>query len=100
MLPLLEIRQRQLPVPRRVLDARFESVLLLFLADMQEKLENSNSILGQHPLEIVDLTIALAPDLLVNQVVHSHDEHVLIMRAVEDSDVAQVRYGFVDAPEG
>ena len=43
---------------------------------------------GEHLLEFVDVLVALAPDLLGDQVVHAHDEHVLVVAAVEDGDLA------------
>ena len=66
---------------------------------MQEKFENGDAVLRQHLLEIVDLAIAPVPDLLGNQVMHADDQNILIVRTVENSDVAAIGNGFVDAPE-
>ncbi len=99
MLALFEVGQREFPVSRRILDAGFEALLLLFPADVQEEFENGDAVLRQYLLEVVDLPIAPVPDLLGNQIVHPDYQDILVMRAVEDSNVAAVGNGFVDAPE-
>ena len=43
--------------------------------------------------------VALLPDLLRGELLDAHDEHVLVVRAVEDADLAALREHVVDAPE-
>src|ERR671929_28165 len=54
---------------------------------------------GQAGLEGVDVLVARAPDLLGNEAVHADDEHVLVVRAVEDGDPAGGRRDLVDPPQ-
>ena len=61
---------------------------MLFLADVKVELEKQRGRLGQQALEGVDELIARAPDLPRDEFMHSHDEHILIMRAVTAFDVA------------
>ena len=56
-------------------------------------------IVVQQFLELVDLIVALRPDVFGHQIVDAHDEHVFVVRAVEDSDVAVFGNGLVNAPE-
>src|SRR5579863_2547678 len=82
--PLFEVGQRQLPVPSRVLHPLLEPPFLLFLADVQKEFQDRDAVLGEHSLEIVDLTIAAPPDFFWNQVVHSHHQHIFVVGAIKD----------------
>ena len=50
-------------------------------------------------LEIADALIARRPGLLVDQLVDARDQHVLVVRTVEDRDLALARRMRMDAPE-
>ena len=50
-------------------------------------------------LEVVDLPISVLPDRLGHELLDAHDEHVLVVRAVEDADAPLARRGRVDAPQ-
>ena len=50
-------------------------------------------------LERVDGVVAALPDRLRHELLDAHDEHVLVVRAVEDADLAALRQHLVDAPE-
>ena len=56
-------------------------------------------MLGQQLLEVADVAEALLPERLRRQVVHADDEHVLVVGAVEDGELALARRVLVDAPE-
>jgi len=56
-------------------------------------------LLGEHGLEVVDVRIARLPDRLLHQLVHAHDEHILVVRPVEDRDLTEERRAQVDAPK-
>ncbi len=55
--------------------------------------------LRQHLLEVVDQVVAFRPHRLRHELVHAHHQHVLVMRAVEDHDLALARRAQVGAPE-
>src|SRR5439155_14917097 len=83
----------------RVLHPIFEPLGLLLLGDMQHEFENARSILMEKILERVDLVIAPLDRLAGNKLPDLDDQHVLVMRAVEDSEKALGRNRFVNAPE-
>ena len=99
VLALLEIVQRQLPIAGGILHAGQESLLLLLLANVQEKFQDGDAAGVQHAFEFVDVPVALRPNFFGNQAVDAGDEHVFVVRTVEDSDIASARYGFVNSPE-
>ena len=53
----------------------------------------------EQSLEVVDRVVAPLPDRLRHEIVDAHDEHVLVVRAVEDADHPLRRACGVDAPE-
>ena len=54
---------------------------------------------GQHLLEVVDLVVAGRPDLARDEAVDADHEDVLVVRAVEDPDLALARRVPVDPPQ-
>jgi hypothetical protein len=49
--------------------------------------------------EIIDQLVAPFPDLLGNKLVHPHHQDVLIVRTIEDDDLAVLWHLLLDAPE-
>jgi hypothetical protein len=73
---------------------------LLVLGVVEEELENGRGVLEREQLlEVIDQLVARRPDRLWRQLVHACDEHVLVMRAVEDRDLALGRRMRRHAPE-
>src|SRR5258706_542479 len=58
---------------------------------MQHEFENPGAIVRQDFLERVDLVVARFDFILVRELAHPADQHVLVMRAVEDADEAAAR---------
>ena len=54
----------------------------------QEELDDRRALVDERPLPVVDLVVALRPDHLRDEVVDPDDEDVLVVRAVEDRDLA------------
>ena len=98
-LALVDVAVLELPLLLRVLQPLFQPGLLLVLGDVQEELADDRAFVDEHAFEVADVVVAPTPLLLRNQVVHANDEHVLVVRAVEDRDVAATRGVFVDAPQ-
>src|SRR5438093_559622 len=98
-LAFLEVGWSELPAFRRILDPLLDPLLLLVLADMQEEFEDRDVVLDQMPLERVDLVVARFPDRSRLEPVHAHDDHVLVVRPVEDPEIASGGHRLVDAPE-
>jgi hypothetical protein len=72
----------------RVIQPFLKAFPLLILADVQIEFDNSCAIIGQHTLEIVDMVVALAPDITRYEPVYPHDQYIFVMTAVENADVA------------
>jgi uncharacterized membrane protein len=99
VISLGEIFDVELPVLLGVVQPGLQPLLLLFLGDVQHELEDRRTAVGQELFEVADVLVALAPDIFRHKVVYADDEHVFIVRTVEDADHALCRGGFVDAPE-
>ena len=50
-------------------------------------------------LEVVDLLKSILPDRCGHELLDANDEHILVVRAVEDADAALARGGGVDPPQ-
>ena len=74
-------------------------LLLLRLGDVEEELEDDDVVLGEMLLEGIDLVVTLPPDRARHEIVHAHHDHVLVMGAVEDPELAVVRNGMMDPPQ-
>ena len=98
-LALVEVAELELPALLRIVVALLEALALLVAIDRQEELDDGRAALGQRPLEGVDLVVALRPDPSRSEAVDADDEHVLVVRAVEDPDLALARRPLVDAPQ-
>jgi hypothetical protein len=57
-------------------------------ANVKEELQDRRPILGRQGFEVADALIAHGAARLVDELVDSRDEHVLIVRPVEDRDFA------------
>ena len=67
---------------------------------LKEELEDVYSARGQAGLEIVDLVEPTRPNVPGDQVMHTHYQHVLVVRAVENADLpASGGNRPVDAPQ-
>src|SRR5437870_10299359 len=85
--PLREIRLGKLPPLPLVLEALEQAPFLFRLADVKIELEDRDVVLGEVPLEGVDLLVAVLPYGAGNEIVHPHDDHVLVMGPVEDPEL-------------
>jgi len=99
VLPVLPVPGVDLPRLARLLLALDEALLLLLSADVEEELEDDRVVLHEQLLEVADVPVALLPDGLGDEPMHAHDEHVLVVGAVEDGELALARCVAVDAPE-
>src|SRR5580698_1089418 len=89
-----------LPVAGGIVEAFFEALELLFWADVEKEFEDARVVLmPQQLFEFVDGAVALRPDALRDEVVHAHHQHVFVVRAVEDGDLAAVGGMRMNSPE-
>ena len=66
---------------------------------MEEALDDLGSLVAQHPFELVDVSVALAPHLLRHESLHPHHQHVFVVTAVEHADLTIAWARGVDAPQ-
>ncbi len=72
---------------------------LFILGHMQEELQDRRSLFRKHALELVDVPVAAPPLHLGHQIKHAHNQHVFVMRAVENADLACSRRMAVYSPQ-
>ena len=92
------VRGAEFPVLFRLIDARQKALSLFFLREMEEELDDAGSVAVEVFLQIHDRTIPVVPDRLVvvwragspfaaeNFAVHADDQHLLVVRPIEDAD--------------
>jgi hypothetical protein len=66
---------------------------------VQHALHDHRARRGQPRLEVVDRAVAPLDLLRRRELAHARDQHVLVVRAVEDPDHAGRRHFLLDAPE-
>src|SRR4051794_2088999 len=98
-LALGEVAAAKLPALLRVFEALAQALGLLVARDVQEQLHDARAGVVDERLEVVDVPVAAAPDRLRDELVDARDQHVLVMGAIEDADVAMRGRGGVDAPQ-
>src|SRR5579859_7386805 len=108
---LLDIRGAEFPVLCRVIDAFEKSLALFILRQVEEEFHDSGAIGVEVPFQIVDGTIAVVPDgvLAVGRVresftvqdvgMYAHDQHLFVVRPVENADPPALRQVAGRAPE-
>ena len=84
---------------RRVIEPPLEAPKLFLRADVQEDFDDVGATGHQFLLESVDHRVTLSPDLLGNELMHAGHQHILVMRAVENDDLALLRHLLFDAPQ-
>ena len=99
LLARVQVAKAELPVLGWVVDALLQALALLVKADVQHELHDDGAVLAQHALEVVDLAVALFGGLPVDPAVDHWHQHVLVMAAVVDHELARRRHLLVDAPQ-
>src|SRR5579885_3666436 len=97
--PLPHVGLGELPRLRGVGEPCAQPRGLLPLADVEEELEDHRAALDEQALEVVDLPVARLERRARHRAVHARDEHVLVVRAIEDRDVTTPGRVAMDAPE-
>jgi hypothetical protein len=97
--PLFEIAEPELPALLRIVEPGLEALALFVAVDVEEELEDRRSFLAEQALEGVDLVVAARPDSLRGDVMDPDDEDVLVVRSIEDGDLALAGRSLVHAPE-
>ena len=97
--PFVNVRETELSILVRLVDAREEPLALLFPRKVKEYLEGSRSIAIEVALQVHHRAIALLPDvLLVTQLLrkslvaqklwmYPNNQHFLVIRTIEDADL-------------
>ena len=87
-LAIVKVARPKLPPLLRVIDAFLQPLALLFLGDVQEALDHRRALVGEQLLETANVLVALRPHRPWCEVLDAHDEHVLIVTAIEDANPA------------
>ena len=109
-LALPDVGRGELPILFRLLEALQETALLLLARDVQEEFEHGGALPRQISLKPGDVVEALPPNPLGYERrrhplppeqfrVHTDNEHLLIVRPVEDADAATLRQALLAAPQ-
>ncbi len=107
---LLGVGHRELPVLVLLLQALQEALLLLALGHVEEELEDHDAVARQVPLDALDVLEAFLPDVVGHQLrrqflpvqqlgVHADDEHLLVVRAIEDADASALGQALERSPQ-
>src|SRR6202050_4055438 len=108
--PLPDVAGRELPVLVRMIDPLEEPSGLLFPGQVEHDLDDVDAVTGQVAFPVVDLPVAAGPDVVLavlrgqmfrrEQVrVHPDHEYLLVVRPVEDADLAPAGQGALAAPQ-
>ena len=98
-LAVLDVGLGELPALVGAVEAAQLAVELVVAADVQEDLDDRAAVVGELALEGVDLLEAGAPHVLGNELAGADGDDVLVVGAVEDADVAQLRELLADPPQ-
>ncbi len=109
-LTLLDVVGGELPVVVGKIDAPQEASSLLLARKVQEELHDPEAVLGEIPLPVVDRVISARPDVMLARLdrkllpeevlrMHPDDEHLLVVRPVEDADLSARREPLLIPPE-
>src|SRR5438093_1085091 len=106
-----DVVEAEFPVLVRLVDTREEALALLLLRKMEEELEDARSVAMQVVFQPGDRAKPLLPDRVrVEEIVgqlfgaqdlrmHAHDQHLLVIRTVEDADATALGQETRGAPE-
>src|SRR4051812_4822219 len=89
----------QLPTLERILLTALESLQLLLVGDVEPELDQDRALVGEGPLETVDLVVGPQPLLPRSQLLDPLDEDASVPGAIEDRHPAPARQDLPEAPE-
>src|SRR5688572_1062157 len=96
---LIEVSGPELPILLRIRQPIEQALTLLFRRYVQKELQNLRSGEIERSLEVVDLCVAGRPHLLRRKVPYADDEHVLVLRPIEDANMPFLGRCLMDTPE-
>ncbi len=82
-----------------IIQPLFETLQLLLFGDVQVKLEDSGVMLDETLLKGVDAVISFGPDTFGDKIVDTNDQHIFVMRAVENHNFSPSRDSPVCPPK-
>ena len=97
---LAVVRRADLPLPSGIVEPLLEAGKLLVLRDVEKEFQDRRVVgVVEKLLPLVDEVVARLPDWLGHELVHAHDQHILVVRAIEYRDLALGRRMRMDAPQ-
>ena len=82
-----------------VVEPLLEPRALLLLRDVEADLHEVRALVDEQPLELPDVRVPLAPHAFGSELADANRDHVLVVRPVEDPELAALRAHRVHAPE-
>ena len=95
----VEVGGVELPPLLGIVDPGLEPLALLVLRDVQEHLHDRGALRHEQMLEVAHHPHATPAFLVVDEAEHEGGDDVLVVRPVEDPDLARPRRDLVHAPE-
>src|SRR6202171_1805916 len=97
--PLVDVVLAELPPLVGVGQPLEQAPTLLVVGDEETELDDLGLASNQLSLELVDQSISPLDHFWLGQLMDAGDQDVLVMRAIEDSDLARNRQVLADAPQ-
>src|SRR2546428_4487593 len=89
----------ELPRVLGIVESLLQTLPLLIPRDMQENLGDACSLVGEQALELTDVVRPALPDRFGDQAGYPYRDGLLVVRAVEDADLAPGRTECMHAPQ-
>src|SRR5690606_20340150 len=95
---LLQIVGIEFPMLVGIGNAFFQPLLLFSAGDMQKELEDGRPGFAQHAFKVAYMRVAALTFPVVYPAMYARDQHIFIMTAVEDGELALRRHLLMHAP--
>jgi hypothetical protein len=98
MVSLGKVLGTDFPLTVRLYETLVETIELLLLGDVQQELDNDRSGSDEELLKSPDVAIPLVSDGHLEPPVDRRDQHVLVVRTVEEDSLSLARALGMDSP--
>src|ERR1700733_15873158 len=96
---LVEVALADLVVLLLVVAARLQPRGLFLVAYVEKELQDGDAVTVQHLFKLIDLAKSPLRHLVADRLMYPRQQHVLVMRAIEDAETAEQGLRGMRAPE-
>src|SRR4029079_19650439 len=96
---VVEIAGAELPALFGLIEPLLQPFALFVARHVEKHLDDGGAFVPEHLLERANVLVAALPYLLLRKLAYPYRDDVLVVRAVEDPDLAARGAGLVDTPE-